>query len=219
MISNALWDSFLHSSHMRSLRQMLSVSTFLTKKPRTLQEIFEVIVAPEPLSQDILDAMCSAEKALKQQMSSLLLHIPRSFIVTRPSKMLLFIHVCLAMYLGPRDEYTNILIESALCWLQETQQVSLEKEMQYLRAIEPSHLALPKPELPQPRRRQELRGGGGSEIFEFCRFCDEPLGWTDDLDAQCANGHVFGRFIVPCFSSMRQRNSVVLTITPQVVVL
>ena len=132
------------------------------------------------------------EKNLVEQAARSILQLPRSFITTSQSKRLFYIHACLALQLGKTDSDLIQLSENALLWLQETEQVDLGRELEYSEIIKASDSASPAPEWPS-RSRHEVANEKALEMFELCEFCGEIIGWTESMDARCANGHVFGQ--------------------------
>lgn len=209
MVGRIFSQTLLHSTRAKAFHLDTIVATVQSKKnqagPDASQQSDEQVGRIPSTNTTSFTSFSSSERVLIQLVLLTVLGVPHVFITEKLSRKLLYIHACLAMRLTPVNIDILELAENALRWLQDTVHVNLKLELDFCATIKNPSSEMSQTEWPPPRKRQVSFNNDEYDIFEACDICGESLGWTADLNARCANGHVFGEFIIHCRHPCDQR--------------
>lgn len=103
---------------------------------------------------------------------------------------------CLCAITSCRDEHILSLAHSVLEKLESATSADLTDEKSGCTNAE--SLAM------NPKSPEQLSGAGGA-LFERCSICDTGIEWYSAEEAQCTEGHIFGKSWNPCCGTSSDR--------------
>lgn len=127
------------------------------------------------------DLSPEALRAKREAVIGYILHCEKSQL----SKKVVYAAACCAI-LDCQKEDLLARSRASLEWLASVTGVDLSEEISKC-TTEPGTI--------EPKSPDEL-SGPGKEIFEQCDICDAGIRWYSVTEAQCANGHLFGTFVL-----------------------
>ncbi|KAI9886377.1 MAG: hypothetical protein M1823_001831 [Watsoniomyces obsoletus] len=211
MLASILPRALFREHHARSLQQMILLSALLSVRPEYTTEsesdsgssstsdsdsssdsdetVPDVLYELPP--GDTISPLTMRSVAMRH-FAAAILQVPHQLVSEPASKTLLYVHACAALQLASSDLHRLLeLSESALQWLQDTNKLNLDAELEYCQA-KLSDMTKER-EWPQPVREETAQAGCKTDIIERCSFCGQRLGWVGQSEARCTNGHTFVR--------------------------
>lgn len=197
-LRRALAEIILHNRQAAAIRQLYSSSVCLKRIGKGDDRVGGA-EADLPW-EERAGAVHSPERDIIWRVMVSVLMFPRPFIVQHGlSKMMVYICACLALQLKPVNDDVRRLIDNALQWLQMTDHINLQSEIDRCRnaeLLDPETMDMTngtRGPWHHPRTSAELRLSPSGDVFEICDICGEGIGWLDIHTAQCANNHLFGK--------------------------
>ncbi len=198
MLASVLPRAIFRDPHARTLRHIILLATFLSNRPEysssseddsDSEEVASDILYELPPDNTISPLL--TESMVIQRVVGAILQVPHELVGDSASKMLLYVHACVAFRRAPPDERLLRLGETALQWLQNTAKADLGPELEYCH-YKLSQASM-EPDWPQPSHEQMAPAVTEPDVFERCDFCGQRLGWMGKSEARCASGHTFVR--------------------------